>query len=51
MIGFIEISTTLASGIGSCVRYVATHFFGMTVSDDDIRGIVQREIKRRNSGR
>lgn len=46
----IDIIITLAEALGSCVRYVATRFFGMTVSDDAIRDIVQRELKEKYSG-
>jgi hypothetical protein len=46
----IEIIITLASALGSCVRYVATRVLGMTISDDNINDIVQRELKQKYSG-
>lgn len=44
-----EVIVMLASGIGSGVRYIGTHFLGMSVSDDDIANIVRSELKEKHS--
>lgn len=45
----IEVIVMLANGIGSGARYVATHFLGMSMSDDVISDLVRQEARAKYS--
>lgn len=45
----IEIFVATASGIGSGLRFIASRFLGMSISNDDINDIVQQEFNAKHS--